>query len=137
MLNRLLSNRLTVVNLVALLLIGAVAGRMLPFYVGTSKAGAMIALLAAYLLLFATRGLVTRWLGSQYFHLYATLQMGLTLIMMTAIFLDDVPLDFFALLLVPICMQAMWYLPENQGMIWVGVLGFITAGLLTILFRSL
>ena len=134
MFNRLLSNRLTVVNLVALLLIGAVAGRMLPFYIGTSKAGAMIALLAAYLLLFATRGLVTRWLGSQYFHLYATLQMGLTLIMMTAIFLDDAPLDFFALLLVPICMQAMWYLPENQGMIWVGVLGFITAGLLTSYF---
>ena len=134
MFNRLLSNRLTVVNLVALLLIGAVAGRMLPFYIGTSKAGAMIALLAAYLLLFTTRGLVTRWLGSQYFHLYATLQMGLTLIMMTAIFLDDAPLDFFALLLVPICMQAMWYLPENQGMIWVGVLGFITAGLLTSYF---
>jgi signal transduction histidine kinase len=134
MFNRLLSNRLTVVNLVALLLIGAVAGRMLPFYVGTSKAGAMIALLAAYLLLFATRGLVTRWLGGQYFHLYATLQMGLTLIMMTAIFLDDAPLDFFALLLVPVCMQAMWYLPENQGMIWVGLLGFITAGLLTSYF---
>jgi signal transduction histidine kinase len=134
MFNRMLSNRLTVVNLVALLLIGAVAGRMLPFYVGTSKAGAMIGLMAAYLLLFATRGLVTRWLGSQYFHLYATLQMGLTLIMMTAIFLDDAPLDFFALLLVPVCMQAMWYLPENQGMIWVGLLWFITAGLLTSYF---
>ncbi len=134
MFNRLLSNRLTVVNLVALLLIGAVAGRMLPFYIGTSKAGAMIALLTGYLLMFATRGLITRRLGGEYFHLYATIQMGITLIMMTAIFLDDAPLDFFALLLVPICMQAMWYLPENQGMIWVGLLGLIITILLTSYF---
>ncbi len=119
MLNRLLHSRVTVINIVCVLLIGSVFGRMMPYYAHIPPGKLVFGLLAGYSLLFFSRPLVTRWLGDAYIHLYIILQMGITLILLTSIPSFDAPQDFFAILFVPLCMQVMWHLPEPQGIAWV------------------
>lgn len=127
MLNRLLQNRLLVVNLVCLIMIGAVGGRMLPYYLPTETGPLVLGLYITYIALFLTRGLVTRWLGSNYIHLYTTLLMGIASVLLVAIPNEDAPTDFFSILLVTPCIQVMTHLPEKQGAIWVGVLAFMVS----------
>ncbi len=107
MLNRLLQNRLSVVNLVCLFMFGAVCARMLPFYLPTETGPLVLGLLVTYIFLFFTRGLFSRWLGSNYIHLYTTLQMGIASILLVAIPNEEAPTDFFSILLVTPCIQVM------------------------------
>ena len=56
-------------------------------------------------------------------HLYLALQTALIFLASLLYF----ELDFFALLYVPICGQAMFLLPRRQGLLWLGILIVMTA----------
>jgi signal transduction histidine kinase len=136
MLNRILHNRLSAVNLVILVIIGAVCSRMLPYYLPTKDGPLVLGLLIAYIVLYLTRGWITRWVGGNYIHLYITLQMGIASVLIVAVPNETAPTDFFSLLLVTLCVQAMTHLPEKLGSIWVGVLAFMVT-LLNIAYNAI
>jgi len=56
-------------------------------------------------------------------HLYLTVQTGLVFLAS----LLYVELDFFALLFVPLCGQAILLLPRREGLVWLGILILATA----------
>jgi signal transduction histidine kinase len=56
-------------------------------------------------------------------HLYLAFQTGLVFI--ASLFYFE--LDFFALLYMPLCGQAMFLLPRRQGLAWLGILIVVTA----------
>lgn len=56
-------------------------------------------------------------------HLYLAIQTGL--VFLASLFYFE--LDFFALLYVPLCGQAMFLLPRREGLAWLGILIAVTA----------
>lgn len=66
-------------------------------------------------------------------HLYLALQT--TLIFLASLLYFE--LDFFALLFIPLCGQAMFLLPRRQGLAWLGILIVVSAAGLIIQFGSL
>ena len=66
-------------------------------------------------------------------HLYLALQT--TLIFLASLLFYE--LDFFALLFIPLCGQAMFLLPRRQGMAWLGILIAVSAAGLVIQFGGL
>lgn len=122
MLNRLFHNRVTAVNFACLIMIAAVCARMLPYFLPTHDGALVASLLGAYIALYLTRGVITRWLGAGYIHLYTVLQIGIATVLIIGLPYRDAPVDFFSILLVTLAIQVMTYLPEKQGVIWVAVL---------------
>jgi signal transduction histidine kinase len=103
-------------------MIAAVCARMLPYFLPTRDGALVVSLLGAYIALYLTRGMITRWLGAGYIHLYIVLQIGIATVLLMGLPYRDAPVDFFSILLVTLAIQVMTYLPEKQGAIWVGVL---------------
>jgi signal transduction histidine kinase len=56
-------------------------------------------------------------------HIYLAIQTGL--VFLASIFYYE--LDFFALLYMPVCGQAMILLPRREGLVWLGILTAVTA----------
>ena len=80
------------------------------------------ALILLYGLLLATERWITRRY-SKYIHLYLAIQT----IILFAILIFSPQLDYFALLFIPLSIQAMLYLPIRPGYIWIGIFTAVTA----------
>ena len=135
MLKQILQNRLTPIHLVYLLIISAVAYRLLPYYIHLPHGKLVVGLLTAYTLLFLSYPFFIRLLGPNYIHLYIIINMGITLVLLVGIPSYSGPQDFFAILIAPLCMLAMWYLPQSLGAAWVAFLSITTSALAIIIYR--
>lgn len=125
----------TVIDLLSYLMIGSVIGRMLPYYWDTPHRGWVIGLLALYSVLFT----VMRYAAGRamvLFHPYFVLQIAIAVTLNLVIPSYDGPQDYFVMLSLPLCIQAMWRLPRKVGQGWVVVLGAVMMISLVVYYRQ-
>lgn len=117
-------HRNTITYLLYLLIYASVAVRgMANFYVQDRELFGMAAgLMLFYGFLLVTEGWMSRRMG-WYSHLYFVLQTAIILILI----IISPRLDYFALLFIPLSMQAMLAFPLRTGYVWIGVFALATA----------
>jgi signal transduction histidine kinase len=128
-------DRWTVIDTLSYLFIGSVAGRMLPYYLPTTERWVVLGLLALYLVLFTAVHIISRRHPITLYP-YFVIQLVITLILCLVIPSYDGPQDYFAMLLLPLCFQAMWRLPRKIGTIWVGVFAFTMAASMIVYYQG-
>ncbi|HVN54791.1 MAG TPA: sensor histidine kinase [Anaerolineaceae bacterium] len=116
-------NRLLLSYLAAFILIGSVAFRAIFTFFSTPFLWWIVGLLAAYIVLFATEWQITRRWRS-YLPVYFVLQSFLIFVLQTAI---DPYFDYFAVLFIPLTVQAFWYLPQKIAYRWTALFALVTS----------
>jgi signal transduction histidine kinase len=111
-------SRFVVILAVCYLLIGSVFGRQMPFYWPTPDRWIVLGLLALFLLLFALEPLLSRRIKF-YIHASFVIQILIPLILLFIMPEYDSAQDYFAILFIPLCIQAMWRLPSRAAHTWV------------------
>ncbi len=124
----------TVIDSIGILMIGAVAGRMLPYYLPTANRWTVMILLGVYALLFVVAHQIPCRLNVLLFP-YFIIQTVITLALILAIPSYEGPQDYFVMLLLPLCIQAMWRLTLKAGSIWVGFFACMSAASMIIYYR--
>lgn len=127
-------SRLVVIFTVCYFVIGSVFGRMLPYYLHTTYQWLVIGLLGAYLVFFVTERMLSRRLR-YYIHAYFVIQTVIPFFLFFAIPSFDGPQDYFVILIVPLCIQAMWHLPQRLGTYWVGFFAVSAAASMIVYYR--
>ncbi|MHB8112154.1 MAG: sensor histidine kinase [Bellilinea sp.] len=123
-------NRWTAIDTVAYLMIGSVAGRMLPYYLDTAHRWIVIGGLALFLALFTVARQIS-YRQPVVLYPYFILQLIITLFLGLVIPSYEGPQDYFAMLVLPLCVQAMWRLPQKTATGWVTVFAFcVLAGMI-------
>ncbi|HEX2980326.1 MAG TPA: sensor histidine kinase [Anaerolineaceae bacterium] len=131
--NDLSRNRWTVIDTVSYLIIGSVFGRMLPYYLSTAEQWIVIGGLSLYLVLFTLARILSRRFPIILYP-YFVLQVFIALFLTQVIARHDGPQDYFTILVLPLCVQAMWRLPRKTGTIWVGVFCVIAAASMIVFY---
>jgi signal transduction histidine kinase len=129
------SSRWTAIDTVSYLMIASVFGRMIPYYLPTTERWLVIGLLVLYLLLFTAARFVSRRF-STFLYPYFVIQMVITVILNLVIPSYDGPQDYFIMLIFPLCIQAMWRLPQKIGTIWCGFFA-VTCGASMIIYYQM
>jgi signal transduction histidine kinase len=128
-------HRWTVIDTFSYLIIGSVAGRMLPYYLSTGDQWIVIGLLVFYVLLFTIEGIVSRRFPVSLYP-YFIIQLAVTLYLCLEVNSYDGPQDYFAMLILPLCIQAMWRLPQKVGLLCVSFLAFVMAASMVIYYQK-
>ena len=116
-------------------MVGSVVGRMLPYYWPTDNRWVMIGLLGLYILLF-TAARILSYRRPAILHPYFVVQLGITLLLLLIIPSYDGPQDYFAMLILPISMQAMWRFGQKTGTLWVAVFAVFVAVCMIIYYQQ-
>jgi signal transduction histidine kinase len=109
--------RLGVFYTVYFLLIGAVFFRMIPHYLGLTNQWIVIGLLILFLVLYISDPLIPKR-PEPYSHLIFAIELVIILVLLV-IPSETAPKDYFVNLVLPLCGQAMWNLPERTAKKWV------------------
>jgi signal transduction histidine kinase len=113
----LIRNRLALFYLVAYLLFAAPALRLVNDFYDTPYRGYILGLLVAYFILLSTeRPLSTRFPRYQY--VYFAIQILLVLAITRAV----PTVDYYPTLCIGLCIQAIWFAPQNAGIFWIGLM---------------
>lgn len=128
-------NPWTAVDTVSYLMIASVIGRMLPYYWPTDNRWVMVGLMSLYILLFTAARFFSQRRPA-ILHPYFILQLGITLLLLLIIPSYDGPQDYFAMLIMPISMQAMWRFGQKTGTRWVAVFAVFVAACMIIYYQQ-
>lgn len=126
--------RWTVIDTVSFLLIGSVAGRLLPYYLSTGDRWVVVGLLALYLFLFT----ITRFSARMFPILqaaYFVAQTGIALFLILGLSNQVGPQDYFAMLILPLCIQATWNPAQRAGAAWVAFFALTMATSMVVYYR--
>jgi signal transduction histidine kinase len=124
-----------VIDTVSYLMIGSVAGRMLPYYLGTGDRWVVIGLLSLYALLFTAARILSRRIPT-FLYPYFLIQLAISMYLCLGISSYDGPQDYFAMLVLPLCIQAMWRPSLKKGAIWVGFFSVVMASSMIIYYQK-
>ncbi len=128
-------NQWTAVDTVSYLMIGSVVGRMLPYYWPTDNRWPMVGLMSLYILLFTAARIISHRRPA-ILHPYFIVQLGITLLLLLVIPSYDGPQDYFAMLIMPISMQAMWRFGQKTGTRWVAVFAVFVAVCMIVYYQK-
>ncbi len=115
-------NRLLLSYLACFVLVGSVTFRAVFTYYESPYRWLVIGSIAAYLALFASEYAITKrlpWYRTAYF----ILQILIILFLLVVI----PPFDYFAVLFIPLCVVAFWFLSQKQAFIWTGVFALLNS----------
>lgn len=103
---------------------------MLPYYLDTAHRWIVIGGLALFLALFTVARQIS-YRRPVVLYPYFILQLIITLFLGLVIPSYEGPQDYFAMLVLPLCVQAMWRLPQKTATGWVTVFAFcVLAGMI-------
>ncbi len=107
------TNRQLAFYLMYFLLAGAVIARMTPHYLNTRYQWLIIVLFFMYILFLSTERLISR-IFKPYFYIYSVMQVA---IVVGLLYIPSytAPQDYFMNLIIPLCGQAIWNLPNRPG----------------------
>ncbi len=123
-----------VIDAVCYLMIASVAGRMLPYYLQSPYRWVVIALLGVYTMLFSVARF-SRLRLQVIMHLYFVVQVLITLTLNQVLPSYDGPQDYFIMLVLPLCVQAVWQMPPRVATAWVAAFSAIMAFAMVVYYQ--
>lgn len=121
--------------LVYLLMAAAVLLRMTPHYRGTESQTLVFILIGGYVFLLVSERWILRFF-KPYFFIYALLQLGIILALIT-IPNYSAPRDYYANLVLPLCGQAIWDQQSRRGYWFVGSFSIFCVVVLILVYGPL
>jgi signal transduction histidine kinase len=121
------------VYILSALMVVAVVSRAIPLMIELNHDfhWPVIGLLSLYVILLAAESVIRRRY-SWYTNIYFLIQTGIIVILLEIPLYDARTTDFYALLFIPLCIQAVFELPRKTGYAWV--IGFTLVTVITLLY---
>jgi signal transduction histidine kinase len=121
------------VYILSALMVVAVVSRAIPLMIELNHdfLWPVIGLLSLYVILLAAESVIRRRY-SWYTNIYFLIQTGIIVILLEIPLYDARTTDFYALLFIPLCIQAVFELPRKTGYAWVT--GFTLVTVITLLY---